>query len=54
MFLPKTRFRRAGPGRPLCFAVVPLVVVGSVVNSSAAERLDLEVRHTAVDVTDAR
>src|SRR5438477_9023126 len=46
MTLPKTWFRRAGFVRPPCFAAVLLLAAGSVVNSSAAERLDLEVRET--------
>src|SRR6266536_1367630 len=45
MILPKTWFRRAKLVRPLCFSFL-LLAPGSVVNSSAAERLDLEVRET--------
>src|SRR5438874_6464371 len=46
MTLPKPRFCRAGLVRPLGFAVLLLLAPGSAVNSSAAERIDLEVRET--------
>jgi hypothetical protein len=46
MTLLKARFRRVGLIRLLGFAVVLLLAPGSAVNSSAAERLDLEVRET--------